>query len=287
MRLASVLYRDRPAIVAWRAGEGEPVLVRVDAELGPDAPFAALLAEAERATAVLAASQLTWRPVVPNPRRVICLGLNYRAHVEETGRELPTYPVLFTKWASSLAAAGADIPLPPESAAVDFEAELALVIGTGGRRIPAQRALEHIAGATIANDITMRDYQYKTHQWLQGKAWDACTPVGPYLVTLDEVGDLDDLDVRLTLNGEQMQAGNTARLIFDVPAIIAAVSEFTALEPGDLILTGTPAGVGFRREPKVLLADGDELVVEISRLGRLANRIVASDGDLRRAPARA
>jgi acylpyruvate hydrolase len=287
MRLASVLYRDRPAIVAWRAGEGEPVLVRVDAELGPDAPFAALLAEAERATAVLAASQLTWRPVVPNPRRVICLGLNYRAHVEETGRELPTYPVLFTKWASSLAAAGADIPLPPESAAVDFEAELALVIGTGGRRIPAQRALEHIAGATIANDITMRDYQYKTHQWLQGKAWDACTPVGPYLVTLDEVGDLGDLDVRLTLNGEQMQAGNTARLIFDVPAIIAAVSEFTALEPGDLILTGTPAGVGFRREPKVLLADGDELVVEISRLGRLANRIVASDGDLRRAPARA
>jgi acylpyruvate hydrolase len=275
MRLASVLYRDRPAIVAWRAGEGEPVLVRVDAELGPDAPFAALLAEAERATAVLAASQLTWRPVVPNPRRVICLGLNYRAHVEETGRELPTYPVLFTKWASSLAAAGADIPLPPESAAVDFEAELALVIGTGGRRIPAQRALEHIAGATIANDITMRDYQYKTHQWLQGKAWDACTPVGPYLVTLDEVGDLGDLDVRLTLNGEQMQAGNTARLIFDVPAIIAAVSEFTALEPGDLILTGTPAGVGFRREPKVLLADGDELVVEISRLGRLANRIVA------------
>jgi acylpyruvate hydrolase len=273
MRIASVLHEGKPAIVTKR--DGELLLVREQAELGPDAEFQAVLNDAASARTVLAESQVSWRPLIPNPRRVICLGLNYRAHVEETGRELPTYPVLFTKWASSLAAAGDDIPIPPESTAVDFEAELALVVGRPGRRISAENALEHLAGVTIANDITMRDYQYKTHQWLQGKAWAASTPIGPYLVTMDEAGDLSDLDVRLTLNGEVMQDGNTGRLIFDVPTIIATISEFTSLDAGDVILTGTPGGVGFRREPQVLLKDGDELVVEITGLGSLTNRMVA------------
>jgi acylpyruvate hydrolase len=272
MRIASVLHAGKPAIVVHR--DGQLLLVRDRAELGPETPFQSLLEDAAHAQTVVSESDVSWRPVIPNPHRIICLGLNYRAHVEESGREEPSYPVLFTKWASSLAAAGADIPIPPESSAVDFEAELALVVGRPGRRIPVTEALDHLAGVTIANDITMRDYQYKTHQWLQGKAWDASTPIGPYLVTIDEVGELSDLAVRLTLNGEVMQDSNTGRMIFDVPTIIATISEFTSLDAGDVILTGTPAGVGFRREPKVLLKDGDELTAEITGLGALANRMV-------------
>jgi acylpyruvate hydrolase len=272
MRIASVLHAGKPAIVAQR--DGQLLLVRDRAELGPETPFQSLVEDAAHAQTVVSESDVRWRPVIPNPHRIICLGLNYRAHVEESGREEPSYPVLFTKWASSLAAAGADIPIPPESSAVDFEAELALVVGRPGRRIPATEALDHLAGVTIANDITMRDYQYKTHQWLQGKAWDASTPIGPYLVTIDEVGELSDLAVRLTLNGEVMQDSNTGRMIFDVPTIIATISEFTSLDAGDVILTGTPAGVGFRREPKVLLKDGDELTAEITGLGALTNRMV-------------
>lgn len=215
------------------------------------------------------------RPVVPNPRHIVCLGLNYAAHIDETGREHSDYPVLFAKWASSLTAAGAEVPLPPESEAVDYEAELAVVIGREGRRIEPADALSHVAGVTIANDVTMRDYQYKTHQWLQGKAWESSTPLGPELVTLDEVGDLGELEISLKLNGETMQQSSTSLLVFDVPTIVAIVSEFTRLEPGDVLLTGTPGGVGFRRDPKVLLAPGDETVVEISGLGTLSNRFVA------------
>jgi acylpyruvate hydrolase len=254
--------------------DAEFVLVHEGGEIGPELSFDALLADAARASVVVPEGSLTWRPVVPTPRKVVCLGLNYRAHVQETGRELPSYPVLFTKWASSLVAAGSDVVLPPESSAVDFEAELAVIIGRPGRRIPAAKALDHVAGVTIANDITMRDFQSKSQQWLQGKAWDASTPLGPYLVTLDEIGDLANLDVRLTLNGDEMQSANTSRLIFDVPTIIATVSEFTTLEMGDVILTGTPGGVGFRRDPKVLLKDGDQLTVEITGLGTLMSRMV-------------
>jgi acylpyruvate hydrolase len=142
------------------------------------------------------------------------------------------------------------VTLPPEESAADYEAGLAVVIGEPGRRIPPDRALEHVAGFTIANDISMRDYQHRTHQWLQGKAWDASTPVGPALVTLDELDDPLDLGISLFLNGEEMQHSTTALLIFDIPTLIAAISEFTELEPGDLILTGTPGGVGARRDPR-------------------------------------
>jgi acylpyruvate hydrolase len=272
MRLASVLHEGRPIIVAVRGGDH--VLVKEDAELGPQTDFTGLLDAARQATTILPTDALTWRPVIPHPQRIICLGLNYHAHVEETGRELPTYPVFFTKWASSLTAAGAPIPLPPESSRVDYEAELAVVIGRGGRRIAEDKAVDHIAGLTVANDITMRDFQTRTHQWLQGKAWDACTPIGPYLVTLDEVPDLASIDLRLELNGREMQHSDTGLLIFDIPTIIALASEFTALEPGDLILTGTPGGVGARRDPPVFLAPGDVVRVEIAGVGVLENPIV-------------
>ena len=213
-------------------------------------------------------------PVVPAPSKVLCVGLNYADHIAETGRDTPTYPVLFVKFASSLIGATDDITLPPETSQLDWEGELAIVIGKAGRRIPTEQALDHVAGYTVANDITMRDYQYKTHQWLQGKAWDNCTPIGPYLVTPDEV-DLSVAGIRTVLNGVVVQESTVSQLFFDIPALISTISTFTTLIPGDLILTGTPGGVGFRRKPQLFLSDGDTVAVEIDGVGRIQNRIVA------------
>jgi acylpyruvate hydrolase len=273
VRLASVFYNSRAAIVALV--DGQHVLVREDAELGADTPFAELLRDAASTDTVVPDDALVWRAVVPCPRRIICVGLNYRAHVEESRRDLPSYPVLFTKWASTLIGAGAPVPIPPESEAVDYEGELAVIIGREGRRIAAGDALDHVAGLSVANDITMRDYQTSTHQWLQGKAWDGTTPLGPYLVPLDEIGDVGHLDLRLVLNGETMQSSNTELLIFDVPTIIARISEFTMLQPGDVILTGTPGGVGARRDPPVFMRPGDVVRVEIPEVGILENTITS------------
>jgi acylpyruvate hydrolase len=149
------------------------------------------------------------------------------------------------------------------------------VIGRPVRRVSGPAALEAVAGYTVANDVTMRDYQYRTHQWLPGKNWADSTPLGPFLVTPDEVGDPHVLDISLELNGERMQSGNTRQFIFGIPALVAAISEFVPLAAGDVVLTGTPSGVGYRREPKVLLQDGDRVVVEIERVGRLENPVVA------------
>lgn len=217
--------------------------------------------------------ELTLLPVC-RPQKIFCVGLNYRAHIEETGRELPEYPVLFPKFASNLIGHGAPIVLPPESAQVDYEAELAVVIGKAGRRISRDDALGHVLGYTICNDVTMRDFQYKTHQWMQGKAWDGSTPLGPVLVSADELAP-GKLDIALRLNGREMQASSTDRLIFDVPALIEVISRFTRLAPGDVILTGTPGGVGYRRDPQVFLTDGDEVEVEIRGIGTLRNTVRA------------
>jgi acylpyruvate hydrolase len=165
--------------------------------------------------------------------------------------------------------------VPPESQAVDYEGEMALVIGRTVRRVSGDEALAAVAGYTVANDVTMRDYQYKTHQWLQGKSWANSTPLGPFLVTPDEVGDPHALDLSLTLNGETMQSSNTSRFIFDIPTLIGTISEFIPLNPGDVILTGTPEGVGFRRDPKVLLRDGDSMAVEVENVGRLESPVSA------------
>jgi acylpyruvate hydrolase len=214
-------------------------------------------------------------PAVPHPGKIVCVGLNYRAHAEEGGYDVPDYPALFTKFAETLVAAGDPILLPPESAAVDFEAELAFVVGRRVRRASGADALEAVAGYTVANDISMRDYQYRTAQWLPGKNWAASTPLGPFLVTSDEVGDPHELDISLELNGERMQSANTSQFIFDVPTLVATISEFVPLAPGDVVLTGTPSGVGYRRDPKVLLRDGDRVTVEIERVGKLENPVRA------------
>jgi acylpyruvate hydrolase len=234
------------------------------------------LAAARRGSPIGPLESVRLLPASPRPGKVFCVGLNYKAHIEESGRDLPTYPVLFPKFASNLIADGDDIQLPPEAEQADYEAELAVVIGRGGRRISREAAIDHVLGYTICNDITMRDYQYKTHQWMQGKAWDGSTPLGPIIVTPDEV-DVSDLRISMRLNGEVMQDSTTSLLIFDVAELVSTVSTFTALEPGDVILTGTPSGVGFRRDPKVLLQDGDVVEVEISGLGTLRNVVRTED----------
>jgi len=272
MRFASCEHRGRRFAALVEGDSAQPL--RGIAELGRGTP-SEVLADPPVSDERIALEEVTLLPVVPHPGKIICMGLNYREHVAEGVYEVPDYPVLFAKFADSLIAAGEPIILPPESSAVDYEAELALVIGRQARRIRAADALGAVAGYTVANDVTMRDYQYRTHQWLAGKTWACSTPLGPFLVTPDEIGEPHELDIRLDLNGERMQSANTRQLIFDIPTIIATISEFVPLAPGDVILTGTPSGVGYRREPKVLLRDGDRVVVEIERVGRLENPVAA------------
>jgi acylpyruvate hydrolase len=255
--------------------EGDQALpLRDIEELGAATP-SEVLADPPLTGERIPLAEVTLRPVVPRPGKIICVGLNYRAHVEEGVYDEPDYPALFPKFADTLVAAGAPIALPPESEAVDYEAELAFVVGRSVRRVSGEEALAAVGGYTIANDVSMRDYQYKSHQWLAGKAWAHSTPLGPFLVTPDEVGDPHALDISLELNGERMQEANTRLFIFDIPTIVATISEFTPLRPGDVVLTGTPSGVGYRRDPKVLLRDGDRLVVEIPGVGRLENTVAA------------
>jgi acylpyruvate hydrolase len=244
------------------------------AELGRETP-SEVLAAPPLTDERLPLAEVELLPVVPAPGKIFCVGLNYAAHADEGGYDVPDYPALFTKFPETLVAAGAPVLLPPESEAVDYEAELAFVVGRPVRRATGAAALEAVAGYTIGNDVSMRDYQYKTAQWLPGKNWAASTPLGPFLVTPDEVGDPNRLDIALELNGERMQSANTSQLIFDVPTLVATISEFVPLVPGDVVLTGTPSGVGYRRDPKVLLRGGDRMVVEIERVGRLENTVVA------------
>ncbi|WP_329539525.1 fumarylacetoacetate hydrolase family protein [Streptomyces sp. NBC_01358] len=217
-----------------------------------------------------------YAPVVPQPSKVICVGLNYRTHITEMGRDLPEHPTLFAKFADSLIGAGDDILRPDETEQFDWEVELAVVIGKRVRRARGEEAEQAIAGFTVLNDITCRDWQFRTREWLQGKMWDSSTPVGPFLVTPDELpgGVRPALDVRLTVDGEVMQSDTTADLLFDPVALVEYVSTITRLNPGDIIATGTPGGVGHARKPGRYLLGGESVVAEIDRLGRLENRVV-------------
>jgi acylpyruvate hydrolase len=256
--------------------DGHAVPLGEATELGRDTPLERLREPDLVMRQRLLLDEVRLRPVVPDPRKIICVGLNYHAHIEETGRDLPGYPVLFTKFSTSLIGPDDPIVVPPESVQVDYEAELAVVIGAPARRVRREQARSVIAGYTVANDVTMRDYQYKTHQWLQGKAWDGSTPLGPVLVSEDEIGErVGKLGITLTLNGEVLQSADTSLLIFDIPTLVSTVSEFTTLLPGDVILTGTPGGVGFRRDPQVFLQPGDRVAVAVEEIGELANDVVA------------
>ena len=212
-------------------------------------------------------------PPVTRPQKIICIGLNYRAHAEEQGAEPPATPTFFAKFRNALAAPGATVSLPRWSERVDYEAEVAFVIRDRCKDVPEVDAIEHVAGYTLLNDLSARDYQFKTPQWMPGKTFDGAAPCGPALVTTDEAGPHDRIEIELTLNGESMQKSSTADLVHSVPALIAYLSKLMTLEPGDLISTGTPAGVGSLRDPKVWLKPGDEVVISSPQLGVLDTRL--------------
>jgi acylpyruvate hydrolase len=212
-------------------------------------------------------------PVVPNPRKILCVGLNYRSHVTEMGRDLPDYPTLFAKFADALIGPTDDIMLAPESGSVDWEAELAVVIGKSVRRASADSAAEAIAGFTVMNDVTMRDWQFRTREWLQGKTFEGTTPLGPVLVTPDELpgGLAPRLAISASVNGEVVQKADTSDLVFSAVDLVRYISTIVTLRPGDVIATGTPGGVGHARIPQRYLRPGDVLVTEIEHVGRLEN----------------
>lgn len=243
---------------------------------------AALLRRPDWRTAAAAAdgpshevAALDLAPVVTTPSKIFCVGHNYRGHIAEMGREMPSYPALFGKFANVLLGARDDIVHPGETEELDWEAELGFVIGSRlRRRAGKEEAAAAIAGYTVVNDISMRDWQWRTPQWLQGKAWEASTPAGPWLVTGDEIDDAADLEIRLDVDGEVMQRSRTSDLLFTPADIAAYLSTFTTLEPGDLVLTGTPGGVGAARDPKVFLKPGQVVRTVVEGVGECVNMVV-------------
>jgi 2-keto-4-pentenoate hydratase/2-oxohepta-3-ene-1,7-dioic acid hydratase in catechol pathway len=221
-------------------------------------------------------SEAEYGPAVPHPRRVLCFGVNYVEHALEGGRPPTKWPEVFVRGADSVAAPYADLVKPHLTSRFDFEGELGLVVGRGGRYIAAADALQAIAGYTILMDGTAREWQRASTQWTPGKNFDATMPIGPEIVTPDEL-DASDLQLTTTLNGEVMQSASTAQMIFDIPRCVEYVSSFTTLRPGDVIATGTPGGVGFARTPPVWLTAGDLLEVAVMGIGRIANRVVDED----------
>lgn len=222
----------------------------------------------------LALSDVTLLPVLPNPGKILCVGHNYEDHRKETGRAKVDHPSIFTRWADTLIAAGQPIVRPRESTDLDYEGELAIVIGKGGRRISRKTALDHVAGYAIANDASVRDWQWHTHQFTPGKNFPNTCALGPWLMTPDELGPLDQHRITTRVNGEVVQDAGFDQMIFSMADIIAYCSGFTTLSPGDVILTGTPGGVGAKRTPPLWLKPGDVVEVTVTGLGVLANPVV-------------
>jgi len=218
--------------------------------------------------------QARLRAPIPRPGKIICVGRNYAEHARERGAELPAQPIFFLKSNNTMCGPGEAIVLPPNSSQVDYEAEFAVVIGQGGKRIPEEKAYEHIAGYTILNDVSARDMQAQDKQWFRGKSCDTFAPTGPWIVTRDEIPDPHNLRISLTLNGQTMQDSNTSYMIFKVPYLVSYLSQSLTLEPGDLISTGTPEGVGAHRAPPVFLQPGDTVSITVERIGTLTNPIV-------------
>jgi 2-keto-4-pentenoate hydratase/2-oxohepta-3-ene-1,7-dioic acid hydratase in catechol pathway len=212
-------------------------------------------------------------PPIPDPDKIICLGLNYRSHVEETGLATYQIPILFAKYRNALTGPTGPIILPGLSEQIDYEGELAVVIGRRGKNITSAQALDYVAGYMAFNDVSARDLQFQAGQWLPGKTLDTFAPCGPALV-INEIDDPQSLDISTRINGQTMQQSNTCNMIFPVPEILAYLSQLMTLEPGDIIATGTPEGVGFKRNPPVFLRDGDVVEVEIEKIGTLRNPVM-------------
>ncbi|MBP1608845.1 MAG: hypothetical protein H6Q04_1080 [Acidobacteria bacterium] len=222
-----------------------------------------------------AAASCRWLPPVAAPEKIICIGLNYRGHAAETNAKIPEVPVLFGKFNTALVGASGPVILPTNSSQVDYEAELAVVIGKRAKRVSVEEAKGIIGGYMILNDVTARDWQSRVKQWLTGKSFDTFAPTGPWLVTPDEIPDPHNLRIRLTLNGKIMQDSNTSDLIFGIPALISHTSQIFTLKPGDIISTGTPPGVGFVRKPPVFLRDGDVIEISIDGIGTIRHSCIA------------
>jgi 2-keto-4-pentenoate hydratase/2-oxohepta-3-ene-1,7-dioic acid hydratase in catechol pathway len=212
---------------------------------------------------------------VPRPGKIICIGLNYRDHAKEAELDIPEQPILFAKFANSVIGPGARVEIPPDAAQVDYEAELAVVVGRRARRVPVANALDYIAGYTCCNDVSARDLQLAVSQWTRGKAIDTFFPMGPILCTREEIPDPQALGIRCTVNGELRQSSSTSQMIFGVAELIAFLSRTITLEPGDVIATGTPPGVGMALDPPRWLSPGDEVAVEIDGVGLLVSEVVA------------
>jgi 2,4-diketo-3-deoxy-L-fuconate hydrolase len=219
-----------------------------------------------------------WHAPVPRPGKVLCIGLNYRDHAAESNMQIPEKPVVFSKFSSCVIAPGEPVVIPSTSRQVDYEAELAVVIGRRAKHVSAARAYEYVLGYTALNDVSARDFQFSDGQWQRGKSCDTFAPMGQTIVTTDEITDPHKLSIKLTLNGKVMQDSNTDQLIFGVPALIEFISQSITLEPGDVIATGTPAGVGFARKPPVFLQPGDQMEVLIEGMGGLGNPVVSETG---------
>lgn len=280
---------------SWRAGaeidgvvidlgaagwaDGAPTTVRAVLESGPGAAERAV----ELAAAALAAgaaslplAEVVLGPVVPDPEKVICVGANYRDHLDESDYPAPPFPEVFAKYPNALIGSGAPIPVTPVSAQVDYEGELAIVIGTRCKDVSREDALSVIAGYVPVNDLSARDVQLRVSQWVVGKTFDGFAPLGPGLVPASHVADPHDLELTTRLNGEVMQQSSTRHMIFDVVDIVTYLSSMMTLAPGDVICTGTPGGVGLYRDPPVFLRDGDTIEVEIAGVGTLSNPVKAA-----------
>lgn len=273
--------------VSFRSPDGQAGYGRLDGETvidlgsapGAPADLKAALAQGALARlgdgARLPLAELVLLPVIPNPGKILCVGLNYAEHVKETGREQKEHPAIFTRWADTLVAHGQPLVLPPETTRFDYEGELALVIGRSGRRIRRADAMAHVAGFAAFNDASARDWQRHNIQFTPGKNFPATGAFGPALVTPDEAGDLAAVRVQTRLNGQLVQDQPISDMIWDIPAIIEYVSAFTPLAPGDVIATGTPGGVGDKRNPPLYMKAGDQVEVAIGPIGTLSNRVIA------------
>lgn len=233
------------------------------------------LVKAPPAGSALDLGSATLLAPIPRPPKFICVGLNYRDHAIESKMEIPSVPTIFNKFPNVVIAPGDPIVVPSISEKPDYEAEFAVIIGRGGRKIAADDWEQHVFGYTIVNDVSARDYQMMTTQWLMGKTFDTFAPMGPWIVTKDEISDPHNLDISMTIDGEVVQNSNTRELIFRVPELIRFLSSVVTLEPGDVISTGTPAGVGFSYKPPKWLRPGQECVVKVQNIGELRNPCVA------------
>ena len=286
MRLATLITAAGPRLHVRADGGG---YVDIGEATGEDrfARFESFIAagpaamEAARAVARREGGEFApwdFGPAVPAPERILCLGLNYADHALEGGRAVPTWPDTFIRGHQTLIGPYADLVRPALSSSFDYEGELGIVIGTGGRYIPASKAIDAIAGFTVLNDASVRDWQRAGSQWTPGKNFDGTMPIGPEVVTPDEV-DVSDLALTTELNGLVMQSARTSQMLVDVPGTVEFFSSFTTLRPGDVIATGTPAGVGFARNPPVWLQPDDVIEITIEGIGTIRNRVVAEDGD--------